>query len=86
MIKIISAKEARTMRNNANENKEKLLEIQDRIIKEIEKEDGRDWININKISDTNFKILTSLGYSIKKHHGNAYEQIDGYYTISWISR
>lgn len=35
-----------------------------KIIKEIEKEDGRDWVDVDKISDTNFEILTNLGYYI----------------------
>ena len=83
---IISAKEVRELQNKTNRNEKELLYIQDKIVKEIEKEDGRDWIDINKISDTNFEILTSLGYYIRKYSGNAYEQIDSYYTISWILR
>ena len=83
---IISAKEVRELQNKTNRNEKELLYIQDKIVKEIEKEDGRDWIDINKISDTNYEILTSLGYYIRKYPGNAYEQIDSYYTISWILR
>ena len=80
---IISAKEVRELQNKTNRNEKELLYIQDKIVKEIEKEDGRDWIDINKISDTNYEILTSLGYRVKKYYGNAYDQIDSYYTISW---
>ena len=82
---MMSAEEVRNLKykNNREKEEKELLDIQDKIVKEIEKEDGRDWIDINKISDTNFEILTSLGYYIKKYYGNAYDQIDSYYTISW---
>ncbi len=82
---MMSAKEVRDLKYKSNREKEEkeLLVIQDKITKEIEKEDGRDWVNVNKISDTNFEILINLGYRVKKYYGNAYDQTDSCYMISW---
>lgn len=79
---MMSAEEVRNLKYKTNREREEkeLSEIQDKITKEIEKENGRDWIGINKISDTNLEILEKLDYHIEKHYNNYDES---YYIISW---
>lgn len=79
---MITAEEVRNIQYKTNREREEkeLSEIQDKIIKEIEKENGSDWIGINKISDTNLEILKNLGYRVQQN----YDPKEGeYYTISW---
>ena len=81
---MMSAEEVRNLKYKTNREREEkeLSEIQDKITKEIEKENGRDWIGINKISDTNLEILEKLGYRVQQNFDP--KETQHCYTISWI--